>query len=140
MNFSVKINCKMCKKNYEVLCKKEDYDAWKMGKRYIQDILSYLSPDDRELLISQICGKCFDNLFPGDDMEDNMKISKLIQYMKSRAEFEKTEWGLEDDMIASLFDSGIRNFFGVKVDDDGELIEDSQQPSFFSSYKFHSIN
>jgi hypothetical protein len=40
----------------------EDFIAWKRGK-YIQDVLSYLSSDTRELMISGICGDCYDNTF-----------------------------------------------------------------------------
>ena len=39
-----------------------DYEAWENGK-LIQDVMPYLSADEREVLISGICGPCFDKMF-----------------------------------------------------------------------------
>ena len=46
------------------------YKKWKDGKGYIQDILNYLSADDRELMLSETCGKCFDKMFPQEEEEE----------------------------------------------------------------------
>lgn len=72
MNFKTYVKCRLCHNEYEIECNKEDYDKWKSGKGYIQDILNYLPADQRELLISGTCGKCFDELFPpmGDDEDE----------------------------------------------------------------------
>tara|TARA_Y100000296_G_scaffold73682_1_gene91423 strand:- start:308 stop:457 length:150 start_codon:yes stop_codon:yes gene_type:complete len=43
----------------------EDYEAWENGE-LIQNAMPYLSADEREVLISGMCGPCFDNLF-GDE-------------------------------------------------------------------------
>jgi hypothetical protein len=59
------IKCIMCKQSYEFSVKPTDYFAWKQGE-FVQYAFPYLSPGERELLISQIC----DNCFPSDSEED----------------------------------------------------------------------
>lgn len=76
--------------------------------------------------------------------EDNQpkanKMTKLNQYMKARANFENLEWELSEELLKPFFEEGIRVFFGVELDDEGNLISDAQQPSFFMSYKSTSLN
>jgi hypothetical protein len=55
------------------------------------------------------------------------KTKKLITYMKNRSEMEKVEWGLEDSMIEEMFNSGLRLFFGVELDEEGNLLKDNQE-------------
>ena len=59
----VERTCISCKVTYQLNIKSEDISKLKSGGGYIQDILHYLTSDERELMISQICGKCFDLLF-----------------------------------------------------------------------------
>jgi hypothetical protein len=61
--------CRTCEKTFVVAVDTAAYDAWKAGA-LIQKVMPELSADDRELLISQICGKCFDAMFGGDPSED----------------------------------------------------------------------
>ena len=61
--------CIKCTKTETVLVKKIDLMAWKKGM-YIQNAMPYLEVDERELLISGICGECFDNMFPNEDEEN----------------------------------------------------------------------
>lgn len=44
------------------------YTRWINGE-HIQDVAPEMSVDDRELLISGVCGNCFDNMF-ADEEED----------------------------------------------------------------------
>jgi len=60
--------------------------------------------------------------------------------MKARANFEKVKWELTEKDLTGYFQQGIRNFFGVVIDNDGNLIEDNEQPSFFMNYKLFSSN
>jgi len=69
-NFFIITTCRLCGEEHKVFCKKEDFYNWKQGKFYIQDALHYLSADQRELLISNICGKCFNSLFPPEEHSD----------------------------------------------------------------------
>ena len=57
------ITCKRCRKDFIVTAETNDERDWKNGA-LIQDALHYLSADDRELLMSGICGTCFDRMFP----------------------------------------------------------------------------
>ena len=55
--------CSGCGSIETMLVETEDLHAWKEGA-YIQDVLGYLTADQREMLISQTCGVCWDKLFP----------------------------------------------------------------------------
>lgn len=58
----IEIRCDYCHKVHTIICKEEDYQKW-IGGDLIQCAFPYLSADDRELMISKICGKCFDAVF-----------------------------------------------------------------------------
>lgn len=63
---SVYIQCRSCKERYPITARQAHLVAWKAGA-LIQNVLSYLNTDERELLISQTCSKCFDDMYPIDD-------------------------------------------------------------------------
>lgn len=74
------IKCIDCGKTFQFLCPRDGYERWKDGA-LIQDAMPDLVDDHRELLISQTCGECFDNLFDeeylpgGKDLdEDDLKL------------------------------------------------------------------
>lgn len=76
-DFSLNINCINCNKEFTINCNESDYNNWKNGVGFIQDILPYLSADDRELLISGTCGKCFDEIFDlCEEEEEEMEVNK----------------------------------------------------------------
>jgi len=61
--------CNRCKGQTEMMVNINDYAAWEddRGKPeglLIQDAMPYLTVDEREVLISGTCGKCFDEMFP----------------------------------------------------------------------------
>jgi|TARA_R110000751_G_scaffold227971_2_gene329709 hypothetical protein len=61
--------CVKCKSVHILLVDSVDFSRWKGGE-LIQDVMPYLSADDREILISNICGLCFDQMFgEGEDDE-----------------------------------------------------------------------
>ena len=66
-----------------------------------------------------------------------MKTEKLVRYMKLRSKIEGTEWGLDIDYLENHFDFGIRYFFGVHLDDKGNLLFDDQEPfkGFFNNWE-----
>ena len=61
--------CRVCKDQVEMKVVQGDYEAWENGK-LIQDVMPYLSADEREVLISGICGPCFDKMFGEDPVGD----------------------------------------------------------------------
>ena len=55
-NYELKVSCRMCKKTHTLLVRVEDYFTFDMPNRpHIQDIFPYLTPAERELLISGTC-------------------------------------------------------------------------------------
>ena len=68
---SYNVRCNLCSKEYNIIADRNDMEAWVSGDKYIQDALAYLSAAERELLISQTCGPCWDILYPNDvDIEE----------------------------------------------------------------------
>lgn len=61
----IRIRCVRCKKEYLYQVTPEQYSRWTSGKGLIQDIFPDWKPEDREMLISQICPKCWSELFGG---------------------------------------------------------------------------
>ena len=62
----VAVDCIRCKETQHITTKTEDLDSWQNGE-LIQNAMPYLSADDREVLISGVCGTCFDNMFGGEE-------------------------------------------------------------------------
>jgi hypothetical protein len=61
-----KVQCRMCHHIYSIMYNREDMVNWLSGSGFIQDIMSYLTDGERELLISGTCSTCFDKIFPPD--------------------------------------------------------------------------
>ena len=68
---NIKRQCRQCRKTTTFSLDQDALARWQSGE-LIQKAFPKLSADERELLISGICGKCFDSLFserpgtPGD--------------------------------------------------------------------------
>ena len=60
--------CRMCQGFVAIEVKVADWEKFKTGQFNVQAVFPYLSPADREMFISQTCGKCWDEMFAG--MED----------------------------------------------------------------------
>lgn len=70
---TVNVQCRVCGEEKQVVVDPQDMKKWKEEGAFIQDALPYLSPADRELLISATCGECFDNMFgPGEDDDESV--------------------------------------------------------------------
>ena len=69
--YPVKVRCIQCHTEHTILVNREDWDLYNSPSRpHIQVIFPYLSPDERELLISGLCSKCWNSLFDDDCEED----------------------------------------------------------------------
>ena len=66
MTSVVAVPCKKCKEVNEIQVDLEKFIAWQQGE-LIQNALPELDADQRELLISGICPKCWDEMFPSDE-------------------------------------------------------------------------
>ena len=60
--------CEHCNNSQDITFRLGDFISWNDGQ-FIQDVLGYLTPYERELMIRNTCGKCFDSLFPPLDNE-----------------------------------------------------------------------
>lgn len=70
---SIRCTCPICGEYNYVTVNKKDYDKHLENPRaFVNDLYPYLSVDDRELLISGTCSKCWDEIFAdmGDEEED----------------------------------------------------------------------
>lgn len=54
--------CTECGETFGFDTSKAAYDAWVAGA-HIQNVMPHVSPSLRELLISGVCGECFDKIF-----------------------------------------------------------------------------
>lgn len=69
---TLEITCKRCGKKVHINCDSNDYNNWKNNIVSIQTAFPYLTPDKREILLSRLCGDCFDELIPEED-ESNIR-------------------------------------------------------------------
>jgi len=62
----VAVSCRSCGDIHTIELSFDGESRWKSGE-LIQNALPELSLDDRELLISGTCGKCWDAMFPPEE-------------------------------------------------------------------------
>ncbi len=68
---TIERECKQCRQVTTLSVTAEGFAAWDLGKgAYVQNAFPELPPDLRELLVSGICGPCFDALFADLDELD----------------------------------------------------------------------
>jgi len=60
--------CPICLEEHTLDVTDEQYEKYINGEDYIQNIFSEMSAEDREMLITGICPKCWRNVF-GDEEE-----------------------------------------------------------------------
>jgi len=61
--------CVECGTVIEFDVRADDYDLWKEDGFLIQDALWYITPDKREILLSGICGDCWNIMFAEENEE-----------------------------------------------------------------------
>jgi len=66
MSSTTVVNCIQCHQPQHIEARTADLDAW-IGGELIQVAMPYLTADEREILISGVCGTCFDNMFGGEE-------------------------------------------------------------------------
>ena len=64
-NLAIVVPCDICGKSHRVFVNNKDWEEYYNSehRRYIQDIFPYLTPVERELLISGVCPECWEDLF-----------------------------------------------------------------------------
>ncbi len=68
MTAVVVVPCRICKSEQDLTVDTVGFNRWIAGE-LIQEALPELDVDQRELLISNTCGKCWDEMFPSDEEE-----------------------------------------------------------------------
>ncbi len=63
-------DCIRCGTNVKFNIMAEDYDLWQDNEALIQDALWYVSADNREMLLSGVCGDCWNKLFMEDEQSE----------------------------------------------------------------------
>ena len=74
---NVKVECWKCSDAHSIRVKPSDYKEWQEGE-LIQDVLYYLTEDERELLISGTCGDCWDTLFGVDEQDGEITDDDIV--------------------------------------------------------------
>ena len=59
----VVIECPNCRKVHEISMTPEQYVKYAIINEHVQDIFPDMSPEIREMLISGICPKCWNEMF-----------------------------------------------------------------------------
>lgn len=67
---SLRIECELCGGEFTVEVGKEDYDRYRATSVLCQDAFPYLTEDERELIISQTCGPCWERLWEDEPDEE----------------------------------------------------------------------
>ena len=55
--------CRMCQTQYTLYVDAKDWEDYTDRDKLAQDAFPYLDAGQRELIISGICGECFDRIF-----------------------------------------------------------------------------
>lgn len=67
-NVALQVKCVICNKVHEVMVAEEDaLEYLSPNRRKVQEIFPYLNPDEAELLISNVCPTCWNDLFPPEE-------------------------------------------------------------------------
>lgn len=59
--------CLFCSQSFSISVPVQDYLDWCERRKHAQEAFPYLSPSMRELIISGVCGTCFDSLFQEEE-------------------------------------------------------------------------
>lgn len=62
-----RVPCIFCRSIIDVGITEDQYIAWKQSGAHVQDAFPDMSADNREILISGVCGKCFDEATETED-------------------------------------------------------------------------
>lgn len=62
-----KLQCRTCKETNIVSVTQSEINEFNAGIKNIQDCFPKLSAEERELIKTQTCGKCWDKIFPSEE-------------------------------------------------------------------------
>lgn len=70
LNLTILTVCPFCGTENEIKVNMVDYWEWVNEGKLVQNAFPYLSADEREMLISGICPKCWESTFSSSDEEE----------------------------------------------------------------------
>ena len=84
-----RVPCHICGEDKVLELHPEDVEEYlSPNRRYVQDIFPYLNAEERELLISRTCPKCWEKMFALPDEDD---VEEAIeQRYKAEEEYDKS--------------------------------------------------
>lgn len=65
------LQCRMCGNPVKINIYPSDVEKYNTGKILVQHAFPYLSPADREMILSNTCGECWNRMFEGDIPDDH---------------------------------------------------------------------
>ena len=68
-DFCMLVPCVFCGEMHEIWVSADDYWDWEPDM-HVQDVFPYLSPEEREMLISGICPDCWEKMFPPEEEDE----------------------------------------------------------------------
>lgn len=74
----IQTQCRNCGKIENLTLNIDDWDNYQAGE-LIQNCFPYLTPNQRETMISDICGECFDNMFKYDENETPEEYQQWLE-------------------------------------------------------------
>lgn len=57
------VRCNHCNQIYKIKVDLDNLYAWQNGDKLVQEAFPYLTPEERELLLTHTCPTCWDNMF-----------------------------------------------------------------------------
>ena len=60
--FHLWLHCDHCPELVAITVTHDQVRRWLKGD-YVQDVFASLTPDEREMLLSRVCGSCWDRMF-----------------------------------------------------------------------------
>ena len=86
-NVVLTVRCRMCGNTKAIYVTEESWEEYNSpNRRLVQEIFSYLSAEDRELLISNTCNECWNKMFSfeeeDDEEEEEFDFEKFDEYLK----------------------------------------------------------
>lgn len=78
--------CVYCQKNICVTVDPQEFFNWNTRGQYIQFAFPTMSADEREFLISGICGECFDGIFEQheENRADSIAEARVVERNKEK--------------------------------------------------------
>lgn len=65
---SLAVKCRTCGEYIYLSVREQDYNEWVGDNpRHVQDVFPYLNASEREMLITQTCGDCWNKMFRSID-------------------------------------------------------------------------